>query len=586
MDTKSAPLRKSRRQLAREQLTFLIREYLEGLATPRALSVWLMYSHGEHSQLVSLEVDPLGYRDPESFRKDFCATELLKKSDLLDTGIDTTAVALEKAREAERQNLKTNRRFRAISSLGSPLREPNARALRILCRAQKIIAQTLGVYRPEYAQFTGWSPGRTTKSFGPRLSALEKFQAKPDVTPGALVQAVKLLNQSPRWAQSAINADGPCSLILLRDIIETTPGNVALVVPKNAKTGRFICYEPHLNIPLQLSHGRVIRRKLKKKGIDLDDQSTNRRLALEGSRSNHLATIDLSSASDTMSTALVQFMLPHDWMDALEPLRSRSTFWPDVKAWVKNQKFSSMGNGYTFELESLVFFALAKGTAAELGVPLVPSGNFSVFGDDIIVPTSIYSQLVRVLNIAGFSTNSRKSFAYGPFRESCGINAFSGFVVNPPRVRPEQRGLSLAVSFHNRLREHHESYEGFIPQKTQLLLERIRRSFPGPFGPSGYGDGHYHVNFDEAVPHVKRAGNGWEGYWFKTRKPFTRSRLSDFLEGGGTFELRQRFEVASYLAATAPKKPRDLLEVLHEGGSYTNRVLRVLCQEWLSLPVY
>lgn len=578
--------RQRAREAHRQQVETLARSYLEVLDTPRALSVWLLLSSKQDQQLVELRCEPHEYdlpTDVDKFRRDHAATKLLQKWDRLEVPWDPKARAVEAGLEAESQCRKTNRRIRALREVARPLRTNHSRLLHLLMMTQKIVVRVLGG-APERLSFTGWSPGRTTLSFGPKISALEKFRVKPDVTFSAIGLYREMLLESPSWGQSVLQADGPCSVLRLVGVTQIARGNVALVVPKNAKIGRLISYEPHANIALQLSAGRLLRRRLlSRAGIVLDDQSINRRLALEGSRSGELATIDLSSASDTVSNELVKFLLPEEWYHLLNRIRSRETNF--FGSWIRNEKFSSMGNGSTFELETLIFFALCKAVSLEQGVFLHSKVNFHVYGDDIIVPTSIYARVTELLAFCGFLVNSKKSFSTGSFRESCGVDAVGGWAITPPMIRPGQTGLSLSVSFHNRLVDYCRDTLGGIPKEYHRVLTSIRSSWPGPIGPSHYGDGHYHVNLDEASPVRAHPERGWEGWWFKTRRPFVRSRLSDFLDGSGTFTFRESYATSALLAATAPKKPKELFRTLSEGGSYTSRTLRVYSLHWESLKL-
>jgi len=85
-------------------------------------------------------------------------------------------------------------------------------------------------------------------------------------------------------------------------------------------------------------------------GVNLRDQSVNQRYALLGSIDGSLATIDLSSASDTVSYALVMSLLPSGWFDLLDLFRSECVEVPGGV--IELEKFSSMGNAYTFELRA------------------------------------------------------------------------------------------------------------------------------------------------------------------------------------------------------------------------------------------
>lgn len=142
-------------------------------------------------------------------------------------------------------------------------------------------------------------------------------------------------------------------------------------------------------------------------------------LARMGSLDGSIATIDLSSASDTVARELVRLILPTDWLLLLESLRAPITYVDDRPVFL--EKFSSMGNGFTFELETIIFRTLI----ATLGIPGM------VFGDDIIVPSEHYKMVFDALSYFGFIPNMKKTFGEGPFRESCGGDYYQGEAVRP-----------------------------------------------------------------------------------------------------------------------------------------------------------
>jgi hypothetical protein len=84
-------------------------------------------------------------------------------------------------------------------------------------------------------------------------------------------------------------------------------GNNVDWVPKNYKTDRTIAIEPDWNMFLQKGLGGLLRRRLRRVGQDLNDQSTNRFCAAVGSIDGSLATLDMSMASDTVAYRLVEF---------------------------------------------------------------------------------------------------------------------------------------------------------------------------------------------------------------------------------------------------------------------------------------
>jgi hypothetical protein len=131
-------------------------------------------------------------------------------------------------------------------------------------------------------------------------------------------------------------------------------------------------------------------------------------------------------ASDTISMELVRDLLPEEWFNFLLDLRSPNGVLEGEE--IRWAKFSSMGNGYTFPLESMIFYALSLSVAKHLGYR---RDLISVYGDDIIVPAGMALRLIDVFAYAGFRVNTDKSFFFGPFRESCGSDWFEGRNVRP-----------------------------------------------------------------------------------------------------------------------------------------------------------
>jgi len=169
-------------------------------------------------------------------------------------------------------------------------------------------------------------------------------------------------------------------------------------------------------------------------GIDLTDQpDKNRELCRLGSLSGEFGTIDLSSPSDSMSLSLVRKFFPRQVCYWLELTRTPKAVLPDGSL-LDLHMVSSMGNAFTFPLQTLFFSSLVYGAYKAFGIKFRrPSkhtlGNFAVFGDDIIVKKGVYSFLCTLLSICGFKVNVDKSFNEGLFRESCGRDYYCGYDV-------------------------------------------------------------------------------------------------------------------------------------------------------------
>jgi len=210
-------------------------------------------------------------------------------------------------------------------------------------------------------------------------------------------------------------------------------------VPKNWKTARTIACEQEGNIPLQLAFDDYCKERLRIYAkIDLRDQSRNQNLSKQGSIDGSLSTIDLSMASDTLSYNAVAWLLPEQWFNYLTDVRaSYYRLNNDIK---KYAKFSSMGNGATFALETLIFASACYA---------VGSKAYSVYGDDIVIETELYSDLIRMLSFLGFTVNKDKSYNVGPFRESCGTDWYLGHNVTPFYLRDWASCKKLPLISHN-----------------------------------------------------------------------------------------------------------------------------------------
>lgn len=230
-------------------------------------------------------------------------------------------------------------------------------------------------------------------------------------------------------------------------------GSNLTTVPKNGTTNRTICTEPSLNMFYQLGAGAVLGRLVKRyHNIDFATQpDVNKAMARTGSIDGRFATIDLTNASDTVSLTLTRYLLPRRVEGLLESLRSPRT--KIAGEYVELYMMSSMGNGFTFPLQTLIFATLVRSAYEFLGIrPIArgPNRNYAVFGDDIICLSQVYEFVVKVLHGCGFLVNEQKSFAGGPFRESCGGDYFKGVDVRGVYLK-EIRNAQDLYSVFNRL---------------------------------------------------------------------------------------------------------------------------------------
>lgn len=442
--------------------SYLFQDVFSRLATLVAspLSVQLSeYVRSDPKRIQEVVFRPTDYSDPVSFGNDYLLLSLCKKYKGLVSKkvVDPKAAALASWSKQEGINLRTNHRL--LFEQASPAVES------ILFMAQQKIERILGDFsEDEMFDLADYGPGATYSLKRARAQVDVKASHNPvTVTEACLPYFRRLLRSDVHLAESL-------SAMRTRPIeYDIVPGNRHDTVPKTAFTDRNIAIEPLANSFLQKGVGSMIRRRLLAVGIDLDDQSRNQMLA-EQAFTREYATIDLSNASDSVSFAIVEALLPPEWFDVLDDLRSPVTHFNGV--WQVQQKFSSMGNGFTFELESLIFYALSFATRKYVEA----DGPIGIFGDDIIVKRTYAPLLIEVLSWCGFSVNSEKSFLEGNFFESCGRHFFMGVDVTPvyQKEKIHEKHLFEIVRLHNRLYRWMRRREWYPLEGLSSLLKWLR----------------------------------------------------------------------------------------------------------------
>lgn len=473
-------------KFALKQTSAVATRLYKDLNTPLAVTCLELLKARKFSDLINLTVDPNKYETAYDFSLDYQAVSFLKKAAGLPTAIDTQQVALEGFIKAEKLCSLTNTRL--ATSVGR-----NAKLHGILSVAGLKIQKILGKLPKVSDMRLQFGPGATSTCSGSDVNLLTKFSSKIECSREALPYVWEAIKANPWWmaAIADLDVDAPFSV--------TTTLATAFVnwnslhfVPKNAKTDRCICIEPNSVVPLQLMHGSYLRNRLRLHGLDLTKQAdVNRHYAYLGSIDGSYATIDLASASDTISYELIKLLLPGDWYERLAALRSEYTLLPDG-TYHENGKFSSMGNGYTFELETLVFYAILLACRDYCENP----HRVFAFGDDLIVPTGMVDIVLESLEYAGFQVNHEKTFLSGPFRESCGHDYFKGTNVRPYFLKqvvfehPFELFRLLNGIRHAsvRLGLGHDNLCDPLMQQTWMCIFRYIPEQLRYLGPCGFGD--------------------------------------------------------------------------------------------------
>lgn len=515
----------------------------EQVESPRSQAVLMLADDGAWAQLQRLApCDPNDYDDPMAYKLDAILTNFARKSPPLP-GVDLHEVAVGTFFTCERQNSKTSSRLIPFIDFQGPFDPISVKLVPFFQEWRREVKRVLGKL-PDSIGVT-FSPGATVTTKGDKSTIMDKLSSPP------VFYSPELACFIDRTQWGALHRD---SLLL-------TDSNEFFSVPKDSTTNRGCCKEALGAVSLQLEIKDAIRKRLKSHlGIDLaTGQLLHQELARAGSLGRKaIATIDLKNASDTIVDTLCRIGLPDDWYACLAMLRAGYTI-VDGKR-VKIHKFSAMGNGFTFDLETLIFATLARTCLRHHDVDQF----MSCYGDDLIVSNdpAFLAELYAAFEYCGFTINTKKSFVSGPFRESCGGDFFNGL-----NVRAHYQGNYLDepqhwISLYNSLKRLD------VPWVTGEAMRYCLAQLPLPIrnlkGPPVLGDVVLH---SDSPPRTFPApvfrdplekgidGDTWDGVWVKAYVPVVklkslknwhpRVQLAGLLYGVGSQGVAPRSEHVS-----------------------------------------
>lgn len=403
--------------------------------TPLAREVAKLLIEKRYPEYLDLECNPADYDSYGTFANDYLVVSLLRKSPNMPLDVDPKAAATAAFFEAEQLCKEAN--LRLSPERGPVLNVPKfesvpfweERLRRKLADMLGPLSASIGLLEEHFRHSTG----ADTELSGHGTTPSEKYSAEIGVLPAMLPYLKALMGE--RWFEE--NHTRIC--------IRT--GNVFFTVPKKATTDRGCCKEPRLALYGQLAIGGLLRRCLQlHDGTVLEKQPDVNREFASRAQKDGLATVDLSQASDLMNIMAVLRYFPEDWVRLFLLFRSATTTVEGRT--VSLEKFLAMGCGFAFELETVLFKAVAEIVTP----PSRVKKDVAVFGDDIIVPQECAPALIGILEFLGFRVNTEKSFLAGRFFESCGTDWFDGFNVRPFFLKGASPTTPYSVSLANALR--------------------------------------------------------------------------------------------------------------------------------------
>jgi len=244
-----------------------------------------------------------------------------------------------------------------------------------------------------------------------------------------------------------------------RSTYQPTSSLKLTLVPKTFKSFRAIMPNTTIGSYMSYGLGEMMRKRLRREGYDIRTlQMRHRNMACLASVHGMHTTADLSSASDSISIALVKRLFPADWTAILLQSRIGQVVLPGNLS-VESLTFCTMGIGYTFPLQTLVFLALLK-AIEQIMFHRSFRQTISVYGDDMIYSSRMHPGVVKYFQQFGFVLNVEKTFSEGHFRESCGGDYYHGVDVRP--FQPQNGSASVSP----------KAYEAILYKYVNGLLAR------------------------------------------------------------------------------------------------------------------
>ncbi len=289
------------------------------------------------------------------------------------------------------------------------------------------------------------------------IGTFDPWSARPKHGPGAVADKgnpmkydftnwPRKLQQYFPWDYHATHDFGTTLKELDRCPSEAEYPSIIVCVPKTQKGPRIICKEPIAHQWMQGAIQRFLEGRVRDlplgQSINFKDQDLSKVMAQEASFDGSSSTVDLSAASDRISTRLVEYLFggssDSSLLDALHASRSR--YYSLNEGFYRFRKFAPMGSACTFPVQSILFLSFAILAVMQTRrLPLQDWLNvlpeIRVFGDDIILPTDSIPVLYSALSTCGLKVNTSKSYTTGLFRESCGGDYYAGWDVTPAYVR-------------------------------------------------------------------------------------------------------------------------------------------------------
>lgn len=363
---------------------------------------------------------------------------------------------------------RLNQKFEALKNRRMRQEKPVPFAQE-LYRFYEALCYVLGESVPvaDIAEHAYYGPGSSTGVRGQDVNFVRKVENNECVPMAVDIAAQALLHDKAAWAHfgmdptfSHVESAREGFLRVAREQLSRSvvSHDRLMFIFKSMTSRRSIGAQPTCSGMVQLGvHVHVTRLLADRTGIDLSDQGRNQAMAYQGSLrwrdSDPWCTLDKSNASNLIANGLVQYLFPPNWAKFLQRIRTPGyEAPPELGGGLHDyHMFAGMGNGTTFCVETLIFWAATYATQEAPIEEYVRLKPYAVYGDDVILRRSHAKAYMAFARFLGFQFNGKKTFLDGPFRESCGSDYFNGIPVRPATIESENglQSLQDVIAFHN-----------------------------------------------------------------------------------------------------------------------------------------
>lgn len=441
----------------------------------------------DNLDLLEADVD---WSDASSVKERYLAANVLSRfeGDDAESRDAREQRALEDIVESELSCRVTNEIFTGPLALDWSNARIPLHLLRKLRRARTILASLIGSFDFEkFPYCVDFTSGATTELPRARAAVHNKWDLGTHCSARARPYAEAFL----KWLGSPAEALGPGGKHFHRQ-----EANRVFTVPKNFHKRRAATKPTTWNGALQKGAGTMIRQRLQASEAQLllpDAQEYHGLLAKIASHDGiGLSTLDVKNASNCVASGLCWTLFSEDWGRILFDLREEVGEYPDGSP-VRWEKLATNGNGFTFEVETAVFYSLVKSCCSK-------DSLVSVYGDDIICPSVHVDSVVELLAFCGFSMNRKKTFTGDhPFRESCGAHYYRGKNIKPFYIQRLPVTVEDVIHLHNDVVAWHE---GYVPDDSVWadVIKCCKAAVPLRFWGPVFLDGVLWAEWDECRP--------------------------------------------------------------------------------------